>query len=275
MQNGRSDLRGALHLLHLELIRPRDGGPPHQLIDQDNHRDHGGEAPQDSRRIAGARRRLEVGAQAGQAEIVVAQHEHFARHQEEPPAGHRDDGVPHQADGAEGQLQFHEALSGAEAVDEGGLAQLARDGFERGIEAECHVPHLAGEDEHDRTQLHTQLPGGKQRHHGEHDAGEKAQYRDGLQDIQHGDHHHLHATVVSGDVTVGDRKYQAQHVRDGHAHQRVEGVSGQRRGRPRDVGGRSHHAHPVLHRGEHRIDAGQDRREDQQVHQDGPTAFPH
>ena len=272
MQNGRSNLRSAFHLLHLELFRPRDGRPPHQLIEQHDHRDHGGEPPQDSGCIAGAGRGLEIGTQTRQAEITMAQLEHFACHEEEPPAGHGNDGVPHQADGAERQLQLDEALGGAETIDQGGLAQLTRDGLERGIKAERHVPHLAGEDEHDRTQLHAQLPRGEQRHHGEHDAGEKAQHRDGLEDIQHGDHHHLHAPVVGGDVAVGDGKHQAQQVRRGHPNQGVEGIRRQRRRRSRDVGGRRYHPHPIPHRGEHGIDARQDRREHQNVHQDGPIA---
>jgi len=89
---------------------------------------------------------------------------------------------------------------------------------------------------------------------------EKAQYRDGLQDIQHGDHHHLHATVVSGDVTVGDRKYQAQHVRDGHAapasrrRKRAAAAATARCGRPESPT-------PIQYFtvGEHRIDCRQDR----------------
>ena len=139
--------------------------------------------------------------------------------------------------------------------------------LQRGIEAERHVPHLAGEDQHDRTQLHAQLPGGEQRHHGQHHAGQEAQHRDGLQNIQHGDHHRLHALVVSGDVAVGDGEDQAQHVR--HApcapasrrRKRAAPRASAKSGRPASP------RPPVAHHGEHGVDAGEDRREHQQVHQ--------
>ena len=47
-----------------------------------------------------------VGAEAGQAEILVAQAEGFADHQEEPAAGHAHHAVPDQAHRGEGQFQF-------------------------------------------------------------------------------------------------------------------------------------------------------------------------
>src|ERR1039458_4506330 len=38
------------------------------------------------------------------------------------------------------------------------LPQLARNGFQRGIEAERHVPDLAREDQQDRAEFHAELP---------------------------------------------------------------------------------------------------------------------
>ncbi len=53
---------------------------------------------------------LQIGAEAGQAEVAIAEDEHLAGHEEEPAAGDRDHGVPDQSDGGEGQLQLPEAL---------------------------------------------------------------------------------------------------------------------------------------------------------------------
>ncbi len=105
--------------------------------------------------------------------------------------------------------------------------KFAGNGLERRVEAEGHVPDLSGEDEDDGTEFQAKLAGGKQGDHGEHDAGQKAEHRDGLEDVQNGDHEGFGALVVGGDVAVGEGESQAEHVSHRHAHQRVEGVNGQ------------------------------------------------
>ena len=65
---------------------------------------------------------FEEGAEAWQSEVPFAKHEHFAGHQKKPAAGDRDHGVPDQADGGEGKIQFSKALPTAEAVNDGGFA---------------------------------------------------------------------------------------------------------------------------------------------------------
>ncbi len=168
VQERRGGNISALHLLELELARPGDGWPPDELVDQKNHGNHGGEAPEHRPCVSVVGRGLQPGAEAGQAEIALAQHEHFARHQEEPAARDRDDGVPDQPDGAVRKLKLEEALPPAEAIDGRCFAQFARDRLQRRVIAERQVPDLTGEDEDDRSQLHAQLFIGEQRNHCQH-----------------------------------------------------------------------------------------------------------
>ena len=76
----------ALHLFEIELLRPRDSRPPYQLVDQHDHPDHGAERPTGCTVSPGARRGLQIGAQARQAKIAFAQHEHLAGHKKKPAA---------------------------------------------------------------------------------------------------------------------------------------------------------------------------------------------
>jgi hypothetical protein len=149
---------------------------------------------------------LQIRTEAGQAEIVGAEHEHLAGHQEEPAAGHRHHGVPHQADGGEGQLELREALIPVEAVDFGGFAHVAGNALQRRIEAEGHVPHLSGEDEQDGSHLDTDLVMRKQRDHGQHHAGQKAEHGNRLQDVEQRNHDALGTHVIGGDVAVHQRE---------------------------------------------------------------------
>ena len=161
IKDGRGGALRALHLLELELVRPGDDRAPDELIGGDDDGDHHGETPDHGAGIAVAGRGLQVGTESGQAEVAIAEHEHLARHEKEPAAGDRDHGVPDQADGGEGQLQLPEALPCGEAVNLRGFAQLARNAADGGVEAEGHVPHLAGEDEQDGAHLHTKLARGQ------------------------------------------------------------------------------------------------------------------
>src|SRR6202034_3281858 len=98
------------YLLEFEFVGPRDGGAPNQLIDEYHHTDHRGDAPGDGSSVARTGGRLQVRSEARQAKIALAEHEHFASHQEEPAAGYRDHGVPHQSDGALRQFQLQKSL---------------------------------------------------------------------------------------------------------------------------------------------------------------------
>ena len=110
-----------------------------------------------ARIVARIGRGLQIRAQAGQAKVAIPQHEHLARHQKEPAARHRHHGVPDQPDGGVGQLQLHELLPPAQAVHPRSLQHFARNILDGRVHAEGHVPHLPGEDQQDRPELHAQL----------------------------------------------------------------------------------------------------------------------
>ena len=225
--------------------------------------------------IPRAGRRLQIGAQAGETEVAVAQDEHLAGHQEKPSACDRHHRVPNQPNGRVRQFQLPEALPCREAKDPGGFPELSRQALERGIEAEGHIPHLPGENQQDRAQLNAQLPPRNQRHHGQHHAGQKTQHRNRLQNIQHRDHEAFCARVVSGDVTVSHGEDQAQQVSDADAHHGIKSVQRQhfRRGRNGDRGHRM--SHPILRNAQHRIKQAQPASGDTQVEKERPGPLQH
>ena len=75
---------------------------------------------------------------------------------------------------------------------------------------------------------------GNKRDHGQHHGRQKAEYGDGLQNIQNRDHPRFNARVVGGDVSVGDGKGETQKVSDADAHHGVESVGRQRADGVRD-----------------------------------------
>ena len=121
---------GAFYLLDLEFLRPRDHRTPDKLVEQHNDGDHGGHAPENRLRVAGASGGLQVRAQTGEAKITLAEGKHFAGHEKKPATGHRHHRVPHQSDGGERQLHFSKALPPAEAVDASGFLHFPRNAFQ-------------------------------------------------------------------------------------------------------------------------------------------------
>ena len=138
-----------------------------------------------------------------------------------------------------------------------GFAQLARDALERGVEAEGHVPDLAGEDEQDGAHLDAELARGKQRDHRQHDAGKKAEHRDGLQDVEHGDHEGFDPRVIGGEVAVADGEDEAEQIGDADADDGVEGVERERAGRLRDLRRGYGMAEPVAARQDDAVEGGE------------------
>ena len=149
IQDRRPGRLGRIDLLELELLAPGDDRAPDQLVHQHDHRDHRGQSPEIGSRIARVGGRLKVGTKAGQSKVAVAQHEHFACHQEKPPAGHRHHRVPDQTDGRIRQFQLDESLPPAQAIHVRRLPQLAGNVLDGGIDAERHVPDLPREDQQD------------------------------------------------------------------------------------------------------------------------------
>ena len=181
------------HLFELELVRPHDDGPPNKLIEKNDDGDHRGHAPQNRARVAMAGRRLKKRAKAREAEVALAQDEHFAGHQKKPAARDRHHGIPNQTDGGKRKVEFGEALPASKAVNDRRFIELARDGFQRRVKTESNVPDLAGEDKQNRTELDAELPVRKNRDHGEHDSRQEAEHGDGLENIQQRNHDHFGA----------------------------------------------------------------------------------
>jgi hypothetical protein len=104
---------------------------------------------------------LQIRAEARQAKIFVPEDKHFAGHEKKPTACHRHHRVPHQANGGEGQVQFHETLPAAEAINDGRFPQVTRNRFQRRVKTKSNVPDLSGENQNDGAQFHPQLAAGE------------------------------------------------------------------------------------------------------------------
>ena len=273
VEDGRGLAAGAFPLLKLELVGPGDDRAPHQLVGGNDDEDHGYRSPQHAMVVTGACRRLQIRAETRKPEVAIAQNKHLAGHQEKPSARDRDHGVPHQPNGGVRQFELPKALPCGKAKDIGGFAKLTRQALERCVEAEGHVPYLPGKNQHDGAQLDAQLAPGNQRHHGQHYTGQEAQDGNRLQNIEHRDHEGFCTRVVSGDVTVGHGKDQAQEVGDDDAHHGVKSVERQhlRRGRNGDGGNRV--SHPILRDAQDSVKEGEPAGSDAQVEKKRPRAL--
>ncbi len=218
-EDGRAGGLRRFHGLEFELLAPGDDGTPDQLVHENDHQDHGEDAPENGARIAGIGGGLQVGSQAGKPQVALAQDEHLTRHQEKPSTGDAHHGIPDEPDCGIGKLQLGEALPPAEAVDQRRFVHLARDALHAGVDAEGHIPDLPGENQQDRAELHAHLARREQRHHGDHHTGQKAEHGDGLEGIQHGDEDPLRPAVMRGNPSVDERHDETDEVRDGEARQ--------------------------------------------------------
>ena len=61
-------------LFEFEAVAPGDDGSPDDLVGEDDDGEDGDEAPGDGAGVAGGGGGLEVGAEAGEAEVAVAEH---------------------------------------------------------------------------------------------------------------------------------------------------------------------------------------------------------
>ena len=235
------------------------------MIEQDNHRDHSGDAPQNRPCVAGAGGCLQIGSQAGKTKVARAQHEHLAGHEEKPSPGHRHHGIPDQADRGKGQFHLDETLPPAESIGGGRLAHFLGNALERCVEAESHVPDLAGEDQKDRPDLDSELSAGKQRHHRQHHARQEAEHGDGLQHVEQGNHEALSFGIVGGDISVNQREGEAERISDSNAQKRVSRIGGERPGAARDFYLRGEGPEPCACHQQHSVEQGDGGREHQQI----------
>ena len=168
-----------------------------------------------------------------------------------------------------------EALPRGEAVDLRGLAQLARNAADGGVEAEGHVPDLAGEDEQDGAHLDAELTRRQERDHHQHDARQKAEHRNRLQDVQHGDHERFDARMICGVVAIADGEDEAEQIGNADADERVEGVERQGARGLRDLGRGHGMTEPVAAEQDDAIEGREAERGDSQVQHDRPGTLQH
>src|ERR1039458_7089525 len=232
----------AFDLLHFEFFRPSGHGTPYELIDQYNHTHHGENAEENRTSVAIVRGGLKIGAEARQAEVAKL----LAGHQKEPGPGNRHHGIPHQADGGEGQFNLNEALPPVETIEGCRFPHLARNSFQRCIETEGHVPDLSGKNEQDGPHLDAQLTSGEKRGHSQHHTGKEAQYRNGLQNVEQGNHETFRSRTIGRNVAVGDSEEQAQDIGQRDTQQRVSGIHRKRAEAAADLDMRSEGAEPVV-----------------------------
>ncbi len=111
---------------------------------------------------------------------------------------------------------------------------------------------MAGKDQQNSAEFNAKLAVREQRYHRQHHAGKETEHRNGLKNIEQGDHETFGAPVVSGDIAVDQSKGQAQYVGDAdpqHGEQRIHRQRvraqidfnlGRKRSAP--IAGQHHHA---------------------------------
>ena len=221
--------------IHLEALGPGHHRPPHQLIQQHHQAQHGEDGVDLGPAIALLHRGVHVGPDARQLEVLVAGLEGLGGHEEEPAVGHAHHGVPHQAGGGEGQLHEAQLLEPAEAVEGGGLLQILGEGFEALVEAEGHVPGLAGDDEQHRRQLQAHVAAGEQGEHDQQDRRQEGQQGDALEDVQDGHQDPLSNGILGGPVGHHQGEGEGQGIGGDGADEGEQQVLGQGPGAQGDL----------------------------------------
>jgi len=97
-------------LFEAEFIRPGGEWPEHQLVIEDNYRDHRQDHPTDRGKVFFRRRLSQIGADPRQGNRPVADRDRLAGHDEKPAPGHAHHHVPDEAGHRERDLQAPESL---------------------------------------------------------------------------------------------------------------------------------------------------------------------
>ncbi len=145
-----------------ELAGPGDDRPEQQLIVQQDDDRHGQDGGADRRPVPFVVRLGDIGADAGQRDRRVAYSDRLRRDDEKPSARHRHHCVPDEVGHRERRLELPELLPTGQAKAACDLLQIGRDGAQRLVEGESHIPGLASEDGEDRRQFRTQRIAGEE-----------------------------------------------------------------------------------------------------------------
>ena len=207
--------RGTGGIFEPESIGPGDDRAEEQLIvEQDQHR-HRAHRPGHRARILMRDRQRQPRSDPRQRDRRIANGDRFRCDDEEPPAGHRHHCIPHQAGDRVGQFQPQKAPHRREAEAASHLLQIGRHRAQRLIEAERHVPRLAGEDREHCGAFHAELLTGKKPHEKGDGEGEESEDRHRLQDIERGHDDLFRALAARGERCEHQRE-------DGRCRQRGE-----------------------------------------------------
>ena len=107
------------------------------------------------------------------------------------------------------------------------LLEFGRNGAQRLIEAERHVPGLAGENRKNGGVFGAQHAAGRQRHEEHHGHRNEAEDRNRLQNVEQRHEDALGIFVLGRQRRIGERENQREHHRDQHAQRRACRVFGQ------------------------------------------------
>src|SRR3569833_697097 len=148
-QRPRSRWRKSGLLLKSKPVCAGDERPEQELVINENDNEHGGNGPPDRATVALLDRERHIGAHPGKRDLGIADVDRFGGHYEEPATRHGHHHVPDERWHGERHFQPPEAHPWAQAETARRFVQLVGDAAQRVIEAERHVPRLAGEDEDD------------------------------------------------------------------------------------------------------------------------------
>ena len=220
--------------LDAELVAPGDEGAEEELVVEDDHDQHRQDRPADRGEVLLLDGERDVGADARQGDRRIADRDGLGGDDEEPPARHRHHRVPDEAGHGEGHFEAPETLPARKPEAARGLVEVARNGLQRLVEAEGHVPGLAREDREDRRELHAEYLARKQRHEPDNGEGEEAEHRHRLQDVEERDQHQLRPPALGGERAVDEGEDQRGDDCRQHPHGGAQRIFRQDRGIERD-----------------------------------------
>ncbi len=169
----------------------------------------------------------DIRTEAWERVLTIEDADGLASGEEKPTTAKAHHAVPDETDDGCGQFEASEAFPERKAVESGHFVEFARHRTKGLVEGERHVPGLAGEDGEDGRSFETEEAAFEECDEGGNGDGEKAEHRDGLEDIEQRDEDAFGAFTASGGIAVNECEEGRGDEREEHAQGGTRRVVGE------------------------------------------------
>ena len=206
-------------VVHAELVGPSHQRAKQQLVVGQNHQRHGHDDPGDRSQVFLRDSLCQKCTHTRQVKRLVTHRDGFGCDHEKPCARHRHHHVPDETGHGKRHLQLPESLPGRQVKAARNFIQIARDGAQRLVKTEGHVPGLAGENGEYCRQFSAEHTSWEECHEKRDGKRDVTQHRYRLQDIEHRHQHFAGAFAFGRQRAITKSEQQ----RNNHGSQHAKG----------------------------------------------------